>query len=190
MARPEDPTARRRILEAAGCLFYQRGINAVGLSEIVAVAGTGKNVLYRHFPGKEELVLSYLQEFAERRDEAMSASVDKPSSSAALIALARHVAELVSGSDYRGCPMRNYLRETRDIDGPAGRFALAYVRRFRERVELLAVGLNVEDSEQVGQGIWLVLEGVYATTLYPDRLAVAAIGVQFVEALVAIPSHS
>jgi len=49
MPRSEDPTARARILDAAGRLYYDRGVNAVGIAEIVAAAGTGRNVLYRHF---------------------------------------------------------------------------------------------------------------------------------------------
>lgn len=190
MARPEDPTARARILEAAGSLFYERGVSAVGVTEIVTAATTGKNVLYRHFPGKEELVLAYLQEFAERMDTAMSARVGDAPPAAALVAVARHVAELVSTPDYRGCPMRNYLRETRDVTGPAGQFSLAHVRGFRERIEVFAAELDLMDSETVGQRIWLVLEGVYATTLYPERSSVAAIGVQFVEAIVVGPSRT
>ncbi|MFC6345612.1 TetR/AcrR family transcriptional regulator, partial [Nocardioides hankookensis] len=105
MPRPADPAARERILDAAGKLFYTRGIRAVGMAEIVAAAGCGKNVLYRHFPSKDELVLAYLHRAAEQLDGSMDAAVagldEIPR--AALVAVVREVADRVTARGYRGC---------------------------------------------------------------------------------------
>ena len=185
MARPADPTARERLLDAAGRLFYERGVPSVGLAEVVAEAGTGKNVLYRHFPGKDELVLAYLESFAERLDAGMEAAVSGLPPDQALVALARHVAALVSRRGYRGCPFRNYLRETRDLADRPGRFALAQVRGLRRRIERLCGELDVEDPVALAGRVWLVLEGVYATASYPERARIAASAVPFVAELVA-----
>src|SRR4051794_12081995 len=185
MPRREDPTARGRILEAASRLFYERGVNGVGLAEVVTVAGTGRNVLYRHFPGKDELVLSYLQRFAERIDATVEARVEKLPPDQAIAAVARHVGELVCQPGYRGCPFRNYLRETRDVEGPAGQFALDRVRRLRREIKDLVVDHGVPNSEVVSTRIWLVLEGMYASTPYPDRAAVTEAGIRHIESLIA-----
>jgi AcrR family transcriptional regulator len=183
--RPADPTARDRILRAARRLFYARGVHDVGMSELVEAAGTGKNVLYRHFPGKEELVLAYLQDFAEVLDAQVDDAVSGLPPDQALVALARHVEGLVSHRAYRGCPFRNYLRETRDTRGPAGRFALARVRDLRGRIERLCAGLDVDEPEVLAERVWVVLEGVYAAAPYPERARVASTAAAFVEDLVA-----
>ena len=185
VARPADPTARDRILDAATTLFYERGVTAVGMSELVEVAGTGKNVLYRHFPGKDELVLAYLQRFAERLEARMDeATADLPPDRA-LGALVEHVAGLVSHRRHRGCPFRNYLRETRDTISPAGRFALARVRGLRRRAEDLCVALGAEDPSALADRVWVVLEGLYAAAPYPERARLAATAVRLVEDLAA-----
>src|SRR4051794_40687651 len=147
MPRREDPTARGRILEAASRLFYERGVNGVGMAEIVTVAGTGRNVLYRHFPGKDELVLSYLHQFAERIDATVEARLENLPPDQAVAAVARHVGELVCQPGYLGCPFRNYLRETRDVDGPAGQFALDRVRGLRRRIGDLVADHGVPSPE-------------------------------------------
>lgn len=183
--RPADPTARDRILRAATKLFYERGVHDVSTNELVGAAGTGKNVLYRHFPGKDELVLAYLEGFALRLDAQMDdATADLPPG-AALVALTRHVAGQVSHRGYRGCPFRNYLRETRDTKAPPGRFALAQVRGLRRRIERLAAELGADEPDVLAERVWVVFEGVYAAAPYPERARVAESSVAFVEQLVA-----
>jgi AcrR family transcriptional regulator len=184
MARPADPTARDRILKAATRLFYERGVRDVGMSELVEAAGTGKNVLYRHFPGKDELVLAYLQRFAERIDGQLDDVTADLAPRDALVALARHVSGQVSHRAYRGCPFRNYLREIRDTKQPAGRFALGQVRGLRQRIDGLAAELDGGDPTVLAERISVVLEGVYAATPYPERARVADAAVTFVEDLV------
>jgi AcrR family transcriptional regulator len=185
MPRPADPTARDRILRTASRLFYERGIRPVGLAEVIEEAGTGKNVLYRHFPGKEELVLAYLEDFAERLDASTDEALAGLAGGAGLVALAEQVAERVSHRGYRGCPFRNYLREMRDTRDRPGRFALAQVRALRSRIEHLVADLDVDDPDALVGRIWLTLEGAYAAAPYPERKRLASSAVAYVEDLVA-----
>src|SRR2546428_11241120 len=53
-------SARERILDAAYELFSRRGIQAVGVNEVIERAGVATATLYRHFPSKEKLVLAFL----------------------------------------------------------------------------------------------------------------------------------
>jgi AcrR family transcriptional regulator len=57
--------ARERVLEAAYRLFSVRGIQNVGIDEVISQAGVAKATLYRHFPSKDHLVVAFL----ERRKE-------------------------------------------------------------------------------------------------------------------------
>src|SRR6476619_2131810 len=53
-------SARERILDAAYELFSHRGIQAVGVNEVIEHAGVATATLYRHFPSKDKLVLAFL----------------------------------------------------------------------------------------------------------------------------------
>jgi AcrR family transcriptional regulator len=65
MSLTDLPSARDRIVTTAYALFTRRGINAVGIDEVVEKAEVAKTTLYRHFPSKEDLVLAFL----DRREE-------------------------------------------------------------------------------------------------------------------------
>ena len=187
MPRPADPATRDRILDVAGRLFYTRGIRAVGMAEIMTAAGCGKNVLYRHFPSKDDLVLAYLQRFAEQIDGSMDAAVEglEEIPRAALVAVVREVADRVTTRGFRGCPFRNYLREMRDPSDVPGRFALKEIRALRRRVNRLAAEADTEDPDLLAERVWLVIEGLYASAPYGDRAEAATTAVGLVQDLLA-----
>ena len=187
MPRPADPATRDRILAAASKLFYTRGIRAVGMAEIVTAAGSGKNVLYRHFPSKDELVLAYLRRIAEQIDGSMDAAVDGLDDlpRAALVAVVREVADRVTARGYRGCPFRNYLREMRDPTDVPGRFAMTEIRGLRKRVNRLVAELDTDEPELLADRVWLVIEGMYASAPYGDRAEAATTAVGLVQDLLA-----
>ena len=57
----ETSEARQRILESADRLFYQEGVRAVGIDRIIAEAEVAKMSLYKHFPSKDDLILTVLK---------------------------------------------------------------------------------------------------------------------------------
>src|SRR5277367_1327253 len=81
-AAPPNKLAAERIRESARDLFYRQGIRAVGVDEIVTVAGVTKPSLYRSFPSKDELVADYLRHMGEeglaRFDAAIAMNPDDP----------------------------------------------------------------------------------------------------------------
>jgi TetR/AcrR family transcriptional regulator, fatty acid metabolism regulator protein len=63
---------RKRLLDAALDVFAKRGYHDASIDEIVESAGTSKGAVYLHFPNKERLFLSLVDQFAdllERRVE-------------------------------------------------------------------------------------------------------------------------
>lgn len=184
MPRPPDPTTPTRILDAVTPLFYARGVAAVGMAEVASAAGVGKNALYRSFASKDDLVLAYLERFAEQIAASRARVVADLPAGEALVALARHVAGLVTRRDSRGCPFRNYLRESHDTRDRPGRYALAQVRELRDVVAGLVAQLEVEDPDALAGRIWVVLEGVFAAAPYPERGALAESGIALVSDLV------
>jgi AcrR family transcriptional regulator len=66
MARRASPRTRPALLQAAGELFYARGVASTALDEVAASAKLTKPTLYRHFPSKEALLAASLEERHEQ----------------------------------------------------------------------------------------------------------------------------
>jgi AcrR family transcriptional regulator len=97
-------SARERLLAAANELFYENGINTVGIDRIIEHAGVAKASLYDCFGSKEELIRSYLEERSQARKTRINerlARYDDPEDQ--ILSIFDLLAELAARSDYRGC---------------------------------------------------------------------------------------
>lgn len=111
--------ARERLLRTASRLFYTEGIHAVGVERIVAEAQVTRATFYRHFPGKEELVVAYLR----AQDSGVRARLDsEPQTPQDAAALLRAMVEGMGGeicrTGFRGCPFINAAAEYPDPAHP------------------------------------------------------------------------
>jgi AcrR family transcriptional regulator len=105
-------TAEAQVLQTANALFYERGIQAVGMDAIRDAAGVSLKRLYQLFPAKDELVEACLRQ----RDRGVRNSVDRFTASAAtprdrVLALFDWLDEWFSEPDFRGCGFINALGE-------------------------------------------------------------------------------
>ena len=157
--------AATRIFETARQLFYERGIRAVGVDEIVCTAGVTKPSLYRSFASKDDLVAACLESYAEQGKEALCERMDAAGDDARaqLSALVAHYAEKMSMPGFRGCPMSNTAVEFPE-EGNAGRaIAETCKSEMREMVVDITRRLEIEDPEALADGIVLLIEGAYST---------------------------
>jgi len=53
---------RRRLVEAAATVFSEYGYSAARIADMVRMAGISHGNFYRHFPGKDEILLAVLEE--------------------------------------------------------------------------------------------------------------------------------
>jgi AcrR family transcriptional regulator len=183
MARRPAPGTRDRIIATVAPLFYNHGVRAVGMAQIVAAAGCGKNLLYSRFPTKNDLVAAYLSAVrAERErstDRALAATGDPR---AALVALVTEVADRVREPGFRGCALRNYLTEFPADDDAPGRIARDYLASSRARVDDLVRQLGT--GPVLADRVWLVIEALYAVAGRADAEHQARVAVALAEDLI------
>ncbi|NET11247.1 MAG: helix-turn-helix transcriptional regulator, partial [Symploca sp. SIO2B6] len=121
MARTQSsrPPVRDRILAAASRLFYQEGIQNVGVDRIISESGVAKMSLYNHFKSKDALIAAWLKQRDEEwctwfhaRMDALSTGIDVEGSQ--LIAAQRRLLiifdvlyEWFEQPNFRGCAFIN-----------------------------------------------------------------------------------
>jgi len=112
--------AARRALEAAGRLFYERGIHAVGVDLIAAEAGVTKKTLYDRFGSKDQIVVEYLADRDERWRACLDARLDASAPPRDRILAVFDVSrEWMEATSPRGCSMVNAHAEIDDPSHPA-----------------------------------------------------------------------
>ncbi len=158
------PRAADRVSRTARRLFYERGIRAVGVEEIVAEAGVTKPSLYRSFSSKDALVASCLQDRFNRImgwwDDLEARLPNDPLSQ--LQTLIAEVADEAASPFYRGCAVTNAAVEFPESGHPARKIAETYKQAMRVRLLALVERLPVDQPALLADGLILLFEGARA----------------------------
>ena len=153
--RKSEP--RDRLLRTATEVFYAKGIHAVGVEEIVERAQITRSTLYRHFPGKEELVVAYLQTASQfERDGLTSVLTPEQSPEDAVRAVARAIVGQIANPAFRGCAFLNAAAEYPDVDHPVHRAILDHRAWFADLARTLFHAVAPESSEE-SAGLFVML---------------------------------
>lgn len=124
--------SRARLMAEATELFYEQGVRAVSIDDIVAAAEMTKPTLYRHFPSKDALLTACVAAdsarlFAELEDVVARA---ESTPAAQLAAVARHYAEAIRGDHRRGILAANVVVEFPDPHHPVRAVVAQATARF------------------------------------------------------------
>jgi AcrR family transcriptional regulator len=186
MPRKPAPGTRDRILDTAARLFYEHGIHAVGQQQVIEACGCGKNLLYREFPSKDELVVAYLErkraEWAANFQAAIAPHDGDPV--AQLVALVQDAADRVAEPDYRGCPFQNVHAEFPDLDHPANRLSVEHRAEIHAAIRALAEQAGVADPQTLADRVLLIIDGVYANGALLGGQGASAAAVDFAREVV------
>lgn len=125
--------ARDRLLRTASELFYADGVRGVGVERVVAEASVTRATFYRHFAGKEALVVAYIEApDAALRRRAGELAFGRPEPGAPehaadwLTALTDLIGETVCTPEFRGCAFINAAAEYPDPASPVRRAVRAH----------------------------------------------------------------
>jgi AcrR family transcriptional regulator len=156
-------TPEARVLDAAGALFYARGVHAVGMDDIRDAAHVSLKRLYQLFPNKERLVTAYLR----RRDGWWRGRLADhvalcPDPRERLLAVFDWMHNWFHEPGYRGCAWINCYGELGATSGPVADEARMHKEGFRNFLRGLAVDAGLPRS--VGDELLLLAEGAIVTS--------------------------
>lgn len=160
---------REHLLEVVSGLFYREGINTVGIDRIVRDAGVTRATLYRHYPGKEALVVAYL----ERADAAIRGELER---GAAQTVSAEHMLEAVlegiadEATRYhtRGCPFINAAAEFPDATSPVRRVIAGHRTWFKDFLIHCLEDAGRVNPEETADALVLLRDGVLVGSYLDD----------------------
>ncbi|WP_300013970.1 TetR/AcrR family transcriptional regulator [Pseudonocardia sp.] len=152
------PTAARdRLLAAADRLFYAEGVRAVGVERLLAESGVGRASFYRHFPGKDDLVVTVLGERLQRWRADLAAEVEERGGG--VLAVFDVLADQAADPAFRGCAAINAMVEVADQDSAAHRVAAEHKEHLAAYLQTLT-----GDAERA-RDLLLVVDGALVTSL-------------------------
>jgi AcrR family transcriptional regulator len=183
-AQGQVSEARSRLLETATRLFYTEGIHSVGIDRIVAEAKVTRATLYRHFPGKEELVVAYLQAVHQAdRDQVGEALGSGRPAADILRAIAKSIAGGIQSNGFRGCAFLNAVAEYPDPEHPVHQAVLAHREWFLRTITDLLAQVGETPPELAGRHFVMLRDGAMVEGCLADPVEVCDTFLQGVDGI-------
>ena len=155
-----DPErTRATILEATAEVFYERGIDGIGIAELCARLKISKETLYRHFGSKDGLVDAMLEARSVRviRWLESSAAAAGPAPADQLSAIFVALQQWFEEPAFRGCAMLNAAAQ-HNVE-PVRVLVTHHLDRYLGLLTTVARRAGVVDPELLGRQLLTVAEG-------------------------------
>lgn len=180
--RPSE--ARDRLLRTASALFYAKGINSVGVEEILSEARVTRATFYRHFPSKDDLIVAYLKATDDNVRTQVHAITEHQQPPADTIrAIAAWIVGQINSSEFRGCAFLNAAAEYPDAGSRVQQAVLDHRAWFQSVIQAELERLRGEPAEAGAQFFVMIRDGAMAAGCLADRDAVCAAFMRGVEAM-------
>lgn len=171
---------KQQILNTALELFYQKGVQVVGINEVISASGVAKKTMYYHFPSKEQLVLSTL----ELRDSRFISWIEgllqgSSSGQEAIINLFKGLDlwfndEVKELGHFKGCFFINVSTEYREPNSAIFQFCCQHKRKVLSLIQQQAERFVTDNAEQFVELIGVIKEGcITSAVVQQDKKAAA-----------------
>ena len=176
-------SARERILTTATQLFYEHGIQRVGIDLVIAESGVAKMSLYRQFGSKEELVLAFLDRINTEWFDWLKKRVSSARPPRRPIAVFDALGEWFKTPTFRGCPFVSSAAEFRDPADPVHQAAWRFKKRLRDYFQTLLREAGRSDHAALADAFLLLADGAMVRAAMEGRPVSAKVARRAAEAL-------
>jgi len=142
---PDKKFDRDEVLEKAMNLFWERGYEATGISDLLKRTGIGRQSLYDTFGSKREIFLEALNHYFRTRVGPLMAQLRAPGSPRDNLMKAFELAEKsIAGPNFHGCMIGNTTAELTERDPEVQARVRGYLEAMEDAfADVLARGQQV-----------------------------------------------
>ncbi|MBF6132287.1 TetR/AcrR family transcriptional regulator [Nocardia otitidiscaviarum] len=153
---------RERVVDAADTLFYERGIQSVGMDAVREAAGVSLKRIYSLFGSKDELVAAVLRRRSEVWDAGLASAI-RPTMTARerLLAIFDFLDAWFREPNFRGCGFINAYGELSSGSPAVGAVVRAHKHAFGEYVARLVAEAGA--PPELAPQIAILAEGAQTT---------------------------
>jgi AcrR family transcriptional regulator len=172
-----SPKPRDRILDAATRLFYQKGIEVVGVNPVIDEADVAPMTLYRQFVSKDRLVAAALEQWSTNWLHSINDRIDRAGDDPQrrFDALWDALEDWFATDGFRGSFVTNAAIELRSKpDHPAHKVILAHRMAVDHLLEDLAKLAGASDPANLAAQLQVLVDGVITVAAADRRPGVAA----------------
>lgn len=162
-------SASEKILNAAERLFYEEGIQAVGIDRIIQEAGVAMNTLYNYFPSKDVLVEQCLRN-RDIKWRKWFNSYTRPQASLKenILSLFDALNDWFHESNFRGCAFINAAGELGNSKPDVYKISKEHKENIYLDVLKLCLDSNIPDAEKLAQQFMVLIEGAIVRAYLND----------------------
>lgn len=163
--------SRRAVLDAAGALFYARGITGVVMSDVRDTSGVSMRRLYTLYPSKRDLVAGWLTDRHEQWMAWFATTVDRLVDGGAdpVLATFDAIEQWVSTPGYRGCAFINSLAETSELDDAHRQIIADHKRELLDHLAHLVARGRTDAPEWMPAALAVMIDGaIVQCTVFDD----------------------
>jgi AcrR family transcriptional regulator len=152
---------RQHIVETAYRLFKRDGFHATGIDKIIAQAAVAKMTMYRHFPGKDGLIVEVLDWRRERFNRQLGRLADAGATpQEKIVAIFDWHEGWFDDPDFHGCLFQHALAEFGDPKHAVFDAVMRQKRDLQHRLrDILAQALPDERARHVATTLSMLIEG-------------------------------
>ncbi|MEV4350475.1 TetR/AcrR family transcriptional regulator [Actinoplanes sp. NPDC049596] len=161
---------REQLLQTAARLFYTEGINGVGVERILQEAGVTRTTMYRHFDGKEALVVAYLEREDSRMKELWDAGLARAVSPQHKLELAiEGIAADAAERHTLGCPFIKAAGEFPDPASPVRQVVTRHRAWFHDDLRAMLTDAGRADIEVKAEALAMLRDSLLIGSFLDDK---------------------
>lgn len=183
---PQPTTGRGRLISAGLELFYRHGFQAIGIDQVIDMAGVTKTTFYNHFESRDDFFVACVQQRDEWESKAWMNAMrtiagDDPR--AQLLAYFSVMDTWFNDPEYHGCIFVNVAAEFSDPRHPVHQAAVAHKKKMRDGVRELAIQAGAADPDAFADQFTILVEGTFLLRHVHGRNDAARVAMPTVQAL-------
>ncbi|WBQ03066.1 TetR/AcrR family transcriptional regulator [Kribbella sp. CA-293567] len=170
----DTATAQQQVLDAADALFYERGVQAVGMDAIRTASGVSLKRLYQLFPSKDHLIEAYLDKRDRLWKEMLADHVEAATEPRErILAVFDFLDTWFQEKSFRGCAFINSFGELGTVSPQVAELARKHKAGFRVALRDLSAAAGAPDPQRLADYLILLSEGAITTSVFSESAAPA-----------------